>query len=184
MPMLAVTEAAARLAPVGLKAAANDVAALRLLARASVRLGRDSSAKAIYHRLGPEAMLADDLCLLGIALTRAGNRQGAVEVWEQARAADPNHAETLFELTRAYSAGDQLAKAAETAHRLASSPVWQRRAGSAARHDPVGAERSIRCRHILATGSRNRSRGKERCLHPGCPFARSGPRPCLDAEAV
>jgi len=138
-------ETAAALARARLKVAGDDAAALRLLARASVRLGRDSSAMSIYKRLGPQAMLADDLCLLGIALTRTGNHQGGLEVWEQAGSIDPNHAETLFELTRAYLAGDQLTKATETGRRLAPRPGWQARAESLlgriqfARNDPVGA---------------------------------------------
>ena len=127
-----------------LKAAGDDVAALRLLARASVRLGRDSSAMAVYQRLGPDAMTPDDLCLLGIALTRTGNTRG-LEVWEQARSAEPNHPETLFELTRAYFNRDRLADAAQTGRRLADCPGWEGRAeallGSIqlARNDPAGA---------------------------------------------
>ncbi|MFI5454121.1 MAG: tetratricopeptide repeat protein [Isosphaerales bacterium] len=138
-------EAAAGLARVRLKADGNDVAALRLLARASVHLGRDPSAMAVYHRLGPQTMLADDLCLLGIALTRTGNRQGGLQVWEQARSIDPNHAETLFELTQAYSASDQLTKATGTGRRLASCSGWEGRAEALlgtillARNDPAGA---------------------------------------------
>ena len=110
-----------------LKVVGDDVAALRLMARASIRLGRDSSALAVYNRLGEEAMTPDDLCLLGIALTRSGNSRG-LEVWEQARAAEPNHPETLFELTRAYISRDRLADAAETGHRLADCPGWKGRA--------------------------------------------------------
>src|SRR5262245_52230526 len=95
------------LARTRLKSKADDPSALRLLARSMVRLGRDSSAMAVYHRLGPQAMLPDDLCLLGIALTRTGNGRG-VELWEQSLAADPTHAETLFELTRTLIVDDQL----------------------------------------------------------------------------
>jgi Flp pilus assembly protein TadD len=84
-----------------LKVKANDADALRLLARASVRLGHDEAARAIFRRLGSQSMLAEDPCLLGISLTRLDDRQGALQVWEQARSLDPNHAETLFELTRA-----------------------------------------------------------------------------------
>jgi tetratricopeptide (TPR) repeat protein len=137
-------ETAASLARASLKVNGNDVAAWRLLARSLVRMGCDSAAMTVYHRLGPEAMFADDLCLLGVALTRSGNSRG-VEVWEQARAADPNHAETLFELTRAYAMDDQLSRATETARRLASRPGWQRPAEmllgniQLKRNDPAGA---------------------------------------------
>jgi tetratricopeptide (TPR) repeat protein len=123
-------DAAADVARQRLKVAGNDTAALRLLARASVRLGRHSSALAMYERLGPKNMMADDLCLLGIALARDGNARGALEVWEQARSAQPDHAETLWELTLAYSASDRLSEASETAHRLAECPGWRAKAES------------------------------------------------------
>ena len=123
-------EGAARLARERLKAAGDDSSALRLLARASVQLGRDSSAVSLFHRLGSEAMLAEDNYLLGVALTRGGNNRGGVEVWELARAADPNHADALFALTRAYFASDRLAAATETARLLADRPGWEGRAKS------------------------------------------------------
>ena len=89
-------------------------------------------------------MTPDDLCLLGIALTRSGNPRG-IEVWEQARSAQPNHAETLFELTRAYFNREEFAKAAETGHRLAECRGWEGRAETLlgaielARDDPDAA---------------------------------------------
>jgi len=121
-------EAAAAQARQRLKITGNDAVALRLLARAQARLGRDPSAMAVYERIGPQTMAADDLCLLGIALTRTGNARGGLEVWEQARAAEPDHAETLWELTLAYSGSDRLAEAAETARRLAERPGWRAKA--------------------------------------------------------
>jgi tetratricopeptide (TPR) repeat protein len=137
-------EDAAELARGRLRVKGDDADALRLLARASVRLGRDSSAMGVYGKLGSEAMTAEDLCLLGIALNRSGNPR-ALEVWEQARAAEPDHAETLFELTRAYSKNDRLADAAATGRKLAECAGWESRAlallGSIelARNDPDGA---------------------------------------------
>jgi tetratricopeptide (TPR) repeat protein len=138
-------ERAATLARKRLKLAGDDTRALRLLAQASVRLGLDSSAMAIYQRLGLEGMSADDLCLVGMALSRTGNRKGSLEVWAEALSKSPNHAETLFELTRAYSADGQLSKASETGRRLAFHPRWKARAESMlgaiqlARNDPSGA---------------------------------------------
>jgi tetratricopeptide (TPR) repeat protein len=123
-------DAAAGLARARLKAKANDADALRLLARASVRLGHDEVARALFRRLGSQSMLAEDLCLLGISLTRLGDRQGALQVWEQARSLDPNHAETLFELTRAYFADERPIAAAETGRLLATHPGWEARAES------------------------------------------------------
>jgi tetratricopeptide (TPR) repeat protein len=117
-------ERALELARQRLKVSGDDKAALRLLARASIRLERDSSAMAVYNRIGPDAMAVEDLYLLGIALSRSGNKR-ALEVWEQARAAEPNHAETLFELTRAYSKNDRLDDAVKAARRLAECPGWE-----------------------------------------------------------
>ena len=117
-------EKALELARERLKVSGDDITALRLLARASIRLGRDSSAMAVYNRMGPGAMAAEDLCLLGIALNRSGSSR-AVEVWEQACAAEPNHAETLFELTRAYSKNDRLDDAVKSAQKLAKCPGWE-----------------------------------------------------------
>ncbi len=127
-----------------LRAAGDDTSAMRLMARAFVRLGRDSSAMSVYGKMGSAAMTPEDLCLLGIALARSGNAKG-VEVWEQARAADPNHAETLFELTRVYSTNDRLADAAVTGQKLAACPGWEYEAEALlgtiefARNDPDGA---------------------------------------------
>ncbi len=125
--------------------ASNDLDALRLLARASVRLGRNETATAIFDRLGAGSMKAEDLYLLGLALKRFGNPQGAREVWEQAVAADPNHADALWELSRGHYEADRLSEAADTARRLALQPGWQARGEAllgmiqAQRHDPSGA---------------------------------------------
>ena len=72
-------------------------------------------------------MTADDLCLLGIALPRSGNPQG-LEVWERALKASPNHAETLFELTCAYTDRDRLGEAVEAGTVLAKCSGWEGRA--------------------------------------------------------
>jgi tetratricopeptide (TPR) repeat protein len=138
-------ERAARLARQRLKEAGADVDALRLLARASVRLGRDQSAMELFGRFGAKAMLADDLFLLSIALHRTGNSQASLQVLEEARAADPDHAATLFELTRGYLSTDRLGDATETGRRLAAHPGWEARAKALLgriqlmREDPEGA---------------------------------------------
>jgi len=110
-----------------LNSSGDDLSALRLLGRASVRLGRDSSALAVFGRLEAENMTADDLCQLGIALIRTGNSRG-VEVWELARSAEPNHPETLFELTCTYFARDRLDDAAKTGQALVKCAGWEDRA--------------------------------------------------------
>ena len=110
-----------------LKQHADDRPALQLLARSLARLGRDSSAIAVYNRLAPDALAPDDFWLLGLALSRTGDPRG-IKVWEQTRHLMPSHPETLFELTRVYLRNDKLAEAAETGHLLSKCPGWEARA--------------------------------------------------------
>jgi tetratricopeptide (TPR) repeat protein len=120
-------EAAAERARERLKQSADDTAALQLLARSLARLGRDSSAIAVYNRLTPDALVPDDFWLLGLALSRSGDPR-AIKVWEQARHVTPSHPETLFELTRVYARNDKLADATETGRLLSKCPGWEARA--------------------------------------------------------
>jgi tetratricopeptide (TPR) repeat protein len=138
-------EAANELARQHLKVARADRDGLRLLARASIRLGSDTAALSTYARLPATDMQVEDLCLLGGSLTREGKRTSAMKVWEDARSRDPGHAETLFELTRAYLAADRLDDAARAAADLAVRPGWESRAEALLgairleRNDPAGA---------------------------------------------
>jgi tetratricopeptide (TPR) repeat protein len=158
-------DGAARWARQRLKAAGADVEALRLLARSSVHLGRDQSAVELFRQLGPKGMLPEDLFLLSVALHRTGKGQASLQVLEQARAADPDHAATLFELTRGYLTSDRLAEAAETGHRLAAQPGWEARAEwllgliHREQHDPASA---VACwQRALAHSSAGPRRGSQ-----------------------
>ena len=86
-----------------LKGTTDDRAAVRLLARASVHLGRDSSALLLFERIGNRSMMADDLYLLGVALSRTGNDKGSAEEWTQGLRADPDHPQILY----AFGSGDR-----------------------------------------------------------------------------
>jgi len=136
---------AANVARERLKIARDDFAAVRLLARASVQLGRDSSALSLFEQLEPASMTADDFHLLGIALFRTDNRAGAVTVWQQALRSNPDHPETLYKLIQVYLATDRFHDAALAAHRLAKHPDWEAQANRLlgkiqfARNDPSGA---------------------------------------------
>jgi tetratricopeptide (TPR) repeat protein len=121
-------EEADRLARRRLKAAAEDPEALRLLARASFQQGRDSLAMSMYERLGESALQAEDRYILGLALSRTGKVRPAVEVWEGARAVDPERAETLFQLTRGYYALDRMDEAARAGELLERRPGWEAQA--------------------------------------------------------
>ena len=143
-------EAAADLARERLRTARDDPHAQRLLARAWIRLQRDDSASAIYRRLGAGGLEVEDLCVLGQSLGRAGKRTSALELWEDARKRDPDHAETLFELTRAYLGTDRMDDATRTATALAARPGWESRgeallgAIQLEGNDPAGAVASWR----------------------------------------
>jgi len=91
-------ETALNLARERLKGTMDDHAAVRLLARASVHLGRDSSALSLYKRLGDRSMMADDFYLLGVVLSRATNAQGSTEVWKQGLRVEPDHPQILCEM--------------------------------------------------------------------------------------
>jgi tetratricopeptide (TPR) repeat protein len=79
----------------------------------------------MYQRVGKKAMSADDFYLLGVAMARAGDYDGSLKVLEEAYAAQPLHAETLYMLTQAYSGSAELSKAIESGHRLASCSGWE-----------------------------------------------------------
>ena len=76
-----------------LKTMPDDHQALRLLARSSVRQGRDKRARTLYARIGgAAAMKAEDYYLFGTVIYRLGDRETARECWEQGLRIDPNHA--------------------------------------------------------------------------------------------
>ena len=118
---------------------------MRLLARASVHLGRDSSALLLFERIGNRSMMADDLYLLGVALSRTGNDKGSTEVWTQGLRADPDHPQILRGMIKVNLKMDRFFEAAAEARRLAKQPAWQARANELlgrihyARNDPAGA---------------------------------------------
>lgn len=87
---------AARLANERLRQEKNDIDALRLLARATARQGKDELATALYeNRVKIDGMEAEDHFLLGQMIARQGNAELAIGVWEKALATDPEHAEML-----------------------------------------------------------------------------------------
>jgi len=149
-------ESAAAAARRRLMTAGDDPAAVRLLARSSIRLARDSVAGPLYDRLASGLLEAEDLYLMGAAMERAGDKKGSVGLWERALLAKPDHPEALFALTRRFLASEQYHSAALAAQRLAGIPDWKARAdgllGSIhfAQNDAAGAaacwQRALDCR--------------------------------------
>jgi tetratricopeptide (TPR) repeat protein len=92
-------EGAARSAREVLKARPGDPAALRLLARSSVQLGRDDAAIAIYtRRLETKGFQAEDYLLMGVVLKRQGKNDAAMLAWNQALETEPVPARVLGDL--------------------------------------------------------------------------------------
>ena len=132
--------AAARSAREVLKVRQDDPAALRLLARSSVQLGRDDAALGIYtRRLDAKSIQAEDYLLLGVALKRRGRDDGAMWAWNQALESESVPPQTLDELAKLLYAEavetetpenlrphplDATARAAE---RLRRQPGWESR---------------------------------------------------------
>jgi tetratricopeptide (TPR) repeat protein len=116
---------AADLARERLKEAPDDVSALRLLARSTARLGRDSVANGLFARLGSESLDAEDLYLLGLQLERAARKPEADRLWEKALALEPNHAEVMEHLVIRYSSQNRIIEAAHLAERLARIPGFE-----------------------------------------------------------
>jgi tetratricopeptide (TPR) repeat protein len=133
-----------------LRIAPDDSEALRLLARATARLGRDAPANALFARLGKDSLRAEDYFLLGLGLYRAGRSDSAVGLWEKALADDPDHGETLAQLALAYTSRNRLIEAARLYERLAKLPGWELRGElslgglRAELDDPAGASSVLR----------------------------------------
>ena len=116
---------AADLARARLKKAPNDLDALRLLARATGRLGRDSIANALFAKLGSAGLEPEDFFLLGLGFNRSGKTAEAERLWERALAIDAHHPDALEQLALLYTARNRLAEAAVLADRLSQQPGWQ-----------------------------------------------------------
>jgi tetratricopeptide (TPR) repeat protein len=143
-------KAAAKAARVRLGRDKSDARALRLLARASARLGRDRVAAESYERLGLSTLAPEDDYLLGRVLERAGNLDAALKLWDHALAKDPNRAEVLDALMILCIKLVRPIAAIAYAERLGRRPDWEVRgllvAGTlrAETYDPAGAVRDLR----------------------------------------
>lgn len=124
--------------------------AMKLLARAEARLGRDQFARSIYQRLDPTGLEAEDYFLVSRGLIAEGllaqGRDGLV----RALRLDPGHPESLLELVRLDRRSDRLSEAGERAARLAERPRWEARGlvllglVRLGQQDPAAAARSFR----------------------------------------
>jgi tetratricopeptide (TPR) repeat protein len=132
-----------------LRIAPDSTEAVRLLARSAARLGRDAQANSLFARLGEQSLQPEDLYLLGLGLNRAGRNDEAVGVWQKALAGEPDHAESLEHLAKAYAMSNRLVEASQLSERLAKRPGWEVRGGvnlaslRAELNDPSGATTAL-----------------------------------------
>lgn len=128
----------------------DDSKALRLLARASARQGRDDSARRIYQRLGAGAMEPEDHLLLALILLREGRADAARNTLQFALQDDPDHAEARYELAKIELAEERFHGASRLAQNLDKNPLWKVRGGvllglvSDLLNDPSGAVAAFR----------------------------------------
>jgi tetratricopeptide (TPR) repeat protein len=134
-----------------LKLHPDDPAALRTLARAAVRLGRDDRALALYGRhIARGTLDAEDYTLLGLALERQKRPEEAAQAWESAMKSDQIPPPVLEELTRNLIQYHRREESARAAERLASVPGWEARGEMmlgtirAGLGDVAGADESFR----------------------------------------
>jgi hypothetical protein len=119
---------AAHLARARLRIDPNDLDSVRMLARASARLGRLDTAMALYNkRLGAEMMQTEDFFLLGQALAQAGRAEMAMQIWNKAAQTPPDHPEMLDGLARLQATQGRIEEGADAASRLAKVPGWEAR---------------------------------------------------------
>ena len=121
---------AAGLAREVLKGSPTDSRAIRLLARASARSGRDEAALAPFRRLESSVPEAEDHFLLARIFGRRGQAdQARAQLWRAYRQ-DPACGEAVNDLIRSLAQDDALTKAVELATELRERPGWQARARS------------------------------------------------------
>jgi len=120
--------AAAELARQTLAVHKDDPAALRLLARAWGRLGRDDAAMAIYQRrLDEKGLEAEDHLVLGLMHQRHGRADAAARAWKKVLEAGQATPRSLEELARLCVQGRHFAEAILATEQLSRQPGWEAR---------------------------------------------------------
>jgi tetratricopeptide (TPR) repeat protein len=119
---------AAKLARNTLAGRKDDAEALRVLARASARLGRDDIATSIYQRRFDENSLkSEDQLLLGLIHQRHGRADAAAAAWRQALQDGDASPFLLEELARYCVQGRHFDEAIQATERLSRQPGWEAR---------------------------------------------------------
>ncbi len=140
---------AARLAEERLKTDRDDPRALRLLARATARMGSFDQARSLYARINERDMEADDYCLLGLGWNFSDDPIEAQNALHKALRIDPDHSESLYMLALATFRRSQWVEATLAAERLSRRPGWEARGNlilgmiQATDNDPVRGVASL-----------------------------------------
>src|SRR5438270_11431637 len=109
-----------------LKTDGSDTGALRMLARTSIRMGKDSTAAAIYNgRLRAEPLEPEDYYLMGLSYKRQGDEELALKAWSKGVAETPDHPEMLLSLANLMARRQHLDETVDLAGRLAKNPGWE-----------------------------------------------------------
>jgi predicted CXXCH cytochrome family protein len=134
-----------------LKRRPDDTAALQLLARSWVWLGRDDAALAIYaRRLDATAIQAEDHVLMGLAYERRGQTDAALRAWSNGIDAGQVSPRLLDVLARVHLKGHRREEAARVADQLSQHRDWEARGAMmlgtirAGLNDVPGAAESFR----------------------------------------
>jgi tetratricopeptide (TPR) repeat protein len=118
---------AERMARDRLRVANDDAEGLRILARATARLGRHPVAQQLYAGLDPKLAGAEDYFLLALGKSVSGEAVAAQTFLNLALAADPDHVEALNLLAMVSLQTARVSDAARAAERLAGRPGWEAR---------------------------------------------------------
>jgi tetratricopeptide (TPR) repeat protein len=106
----------------------DDRETLRLLARASARLGRDAAAMAIYQRWFNQAGLeTEDLLLVGTIQLRQGRADTAARALRKVSETKTVPPHLLEELAQVFTQGRHWEEAIQVSERLRRQPGWEAR---------------------------------------------------------
>jgi predicted CXXCH cytochrome family protein len=105
----------------------DDPETTRIVARASIHLGRDEAAIGTYKRLSERDMEPADFLGLGLSLARSGNLDDAKGAWSKGLAAGPDTAPLQEELAWILLRKHRFEEAIEVAEALGKQPGWEAR---------------------------------------------------------
>lgn len=110
---------------VAIKRDPRDKEAVRLLARSLARLGRTSQAHRLFHKLGVAEFKPEDMYLVSVGLSKAGEADSSMTLLAMAVRADPKHAEASNALLKLDIDAADFTLAEDLGKRLKAMPGWK-----------------------------------------------------------